>query len=67
MEVMTGLHQLKVPIPNNPLGYVMPYLIELPDGCAIIDPGWDADESMQALESQLGEIARGLADRLPER
>jgi glyoxylase-like metal-dependent hydrolase (beta-lactamase superfamily II) len=62
MEVMSGLHQLKVPIPNNPLGYVMPYLFEVPGGCAIIDPGWDADESLQALESQLGELGYATSD-----
>jgi glyoxylase-like metal-dependent hydrolase (beta-lactamase superfamily II) len=61
MEIINGLHQLKVPIPNNPIGYVLPYLFQVPGGCAIIDPGWDADESVEALQSQMGEL--GLAFR----
>jgi glyoxylase-like metal-dependent hydrolase (beta-lactamase superfamily II) len=53
MEVIPGLHQLKVPIPDNPIGFVLPYLFEVPGGCAIIDPGWDDPESEAALQSQM--------------
>ena len=28
LQIMDGLYQLRVPIPNNPLGWVLPYLIE---------------------------------------
>ena len=62
MEIIAGMYQLKVPIPNNPVGYVLPYVFEVEGGCAIIDPGWDADESYEALQQQLAEIGAGVRD-----
>ncbi len=62
MEIIAGLHQLKVPIPNNPIGYVLPYLFEVPGGCAIIDPGWNADECEASLRSQMGALGLGFGD-----
>ena len=62
MEIATGLHQLKVPIPNNPVGYVLPYVFDVPGGLAIIDPGWDAEESVASLQSQLAEIGAGFGN-----
>jgi glyoxylase-like metal-dependent hydrolase (beta-lactamase superfamily II) len=61
-EVIPGLHQLKVPIPNNAIGYVLPYLMEVRGGYAIIDPGWNADESVDTLRNQLGELGLGFND-----
>jgi len=40
-EVLAGLYQLKVPIPNNPLGWVLPYLIPGDDGYTLVDSGWN--------------------------
>ena len=62
MEIIPGLHQLKVPIPNNPIGYVLPYLIEVPGGFTIIDPGWNAEESVMSLKRQLGELGLSFRD-----
>jgi glyoxylase-like metal-dependent hydrolase (beta-lactamase superfamily II) len=62
MEIIPGLYQLKVPIPNNPIGYVLPYLIEVPGGYTIIDPGWNADESVRSLKRQLGELGLSFRD-----
>src|SRR5690242_10634992 len=59
MQIIDGMFQLKVPIPNNPIGYVLPYAFQVPGGIAIIDPGWDADESVDSLKEQLGEIGAG--------
>jgi glyoxylase-like metal-dependent hydrolase (beta-lactamase superfamily II) len=61
-EVLPGLWQLNVPIVNSPIGYVMPYLMEVPGGYAIIDPGWDEDESISSLRSQLAELGLGFGD-----
>jgi len=55
-EIIAGLYQLKVPIPNNPIGYVLPYLIETQGGYTLIDPGWNADESVDSLKRQLGDL-----------
>jgi glyoxylase-like metal-dependent hydrolase (beta-lactamase superfamily II) len=62
MKIVEGLHQLKVPVPNNPVGFTLPYLFEVPGGAAIIDPGWDAPESVESLQSQLAELGLSFAD-----
>jgi glyoxylase-like metal-dependent hydrolase (beta-lactamase superfamily II) len=51
--IAPGIYQLQVPIPNNPLGYVLPYLIEGDDGYMLVDSGWDAPEAYGALMAQL--------------
>ena len=61
-EVISGLFQLKVPIPNNPLGYVLPYLIPGDDGYTLVDCGWNTDEAFEALESQLRELSVSFDD-----
>ncbi|MEX0786050.1 MAG: MBL fold metallo-hydrolase [Dehalococcoidia bacterium] len=55
-EVISGLYQLKVPIPNNPIGFVLPYLIPGDDGYTMIDCGWNTPEAFAALESELAEV-----------
>lgn len=55
-EVISGLYQLKVPIPNNPVGFVLPYLIPGRDGYTLIDCGWNTPEAFAALESELDEV-----------
>ena len=55
-EVLSGLYQLRVPIPNNPLGWVLPYLIPGDDGYTLIDAGWNTPESFAALEAELREL-----------
>ncbi len=52
-EIIHGIYQLQVPIPNNPLGYVLPYLIEGDDGYMLVDSGWNAPEAYGALMAQL--------------
>ncbi len=61
-EVIPGLYQLKVPIPNNPIGYVLPYLVDSPGGYTLIDPGWNADESVESLRRQLDELGLTFKD-----
>ncbi len=62
MEIVNGLHQLKVQVPNNPVGFTLPYVFEVPGGASIIDPGWDADVVLDELTSQLGDIGVSLRD-----
>jgi len=62
LQVMDGLLQLKVPIPNNPLGWVLPYLIEGSDGWTLVDTGWNEPEAWQALEQQLVDAGCGFAN-----
>lgn len=48
-----GLWSIPVPIPVNPLRYVLVYALELRDGVAIVDAGWDTDEAYAALTAGL--------------
>jgi glyoxylase-like metal-dependent hydrolase (beta-lactamase superfamily II) len=61
-EILPGLYQLKVPIPNNPLGWVLPYLIAADDGYALIDSGWNTPESFEALEEELRALSLDFSD-----
>ncbi len=54
-KVRDGLWSIPVPIPDNPLRYVLVYAFELPDGVAIVDAGWDTEEAWQALVGGLAE------------
>ena len=48
-KVRPGLWSVPVPIPNNPLRYVLVYVLELDDGVALVDAGWNTDSAWQAL------------------
>ena len=48
-KVQDGLWSIPVPIPNNPLRYVLVYVLELSDGVALVDAGWDTPEAWDAL------------------
>ena len=56
-EVLPGLFQFKVPIPNNPLGWVLPYLVPGDDGYTLVDCGWNTPEAFAALEEELKEVS----------
>ncbi|MBI3965673.1 MAG: MBL fold metallo-hydrolase [Chloroflexi bacterium] len=62
MEVATGIHLLKVPIPGSPLGHLNAYLIRADGGGYLVDCGWAAPEAFDALESQLRDIGIGFRD-----
>src|SRR5258708_38052282 len=47
-RVRPGLWSIPVPIPDNPLRYVLVYGLELPDGLAIVDARWATPEALQA-------------------
>jgi glyoxylase-like metal-dependent hydrolase (beta-lactamase superfamily II) len=61
-RVRPGLWSIPVPIPVNPLRYVLVYALELPDGVAIIDAGWNTDEAYQALVAGLGVAGFAITD-----
>jgi glyoxylase-like metal-dependent hydrolase (beta-lactamase superfamily II) len=48
--IRDGVWSIPLPLPYNPLGYVLTYLFVLADGgLALVDAGWDNDESWTAL------------------
>ncbi|GAA3441984.1 MBL fold metallo-hydrolase [Planomonospora venezuelensis] len=52
-RVRPGLWSIPVPLPAIPLRYVLVYALELPDGVAIVDAGWNTDEAYGALAAGL--------------
>ena len=40
MEIVPGIHQIQVPIPDNPLEYLNSYLVDGKDGWLMVDTGW---------------------------
>lgn len=61
-QIIPGIYELKVPIPNNPLGDTNVYLIKDTAGYTMIDTGWDSDESFNSLRRQLAEIGVSFPD-----
>jgi glyoxylase-like metal-dependent hydrolase (beta-lactamase superfamily II) len=61
-----GLWSVPVPIPNNPLRYVLVYVFELADGpnggVAIVDAGWPTDDAWEALTAGLDTCGFDVAD-----
>lgn len=60
IEIIPGIYQLKVPIPNNPLGNTNTYLLRSNDGYLIIDPGMNNDEAFEALKKELAEAGASI-------
>jgi len=47
--VRPGLWSIPVPIPNNPLRYVLVYAFETERGPYLVDAGWNTDDAFQVL------------------
>jgi len=47
--VRPGLWSIPVPIPNNPLRYVLVYAFETDKGPYLVDAGWNTDDAYQVL------------------
>ncbi len=62
MQVIPGVHQLKVPIPDNPLAFLNAYLVKTPEGSLLVDTGWNTDLSYAELIRQLEEAEVTLDD-----
>lgn len=54
--VRPGLWTLPVAFPDNPLRYTMSYVLEVPDGVVVIDPGYGSDENWELLRRGLQTI-----------
>ncbi len=62
-EVRPGLWSVPVPIPINPLRYVLVYVLELSGGgVALVDAGWDTDEAWTALAEGLSALGASAGD-----
>ena len=50
-KVRPGVWSIPVPIPDNPLRYVLVYAFELDNGIAIVDAGWNTEDAWSALNT----------------
>ena len=62
MEIAPGIYQLKVPIPDNPLGHLNSYLLEGKNGWLMIDTGWYTPDAFSSLEVGLKGLGLTLED-----
>jgi len=62
LEIIAGIHQIKLPLKDNPLGYVNTYLLRGTDGWTLIDAGWNDAESFEALNAQLADLGLTIGD-----
>ncbi|MBV8194945.1 MAG: MBL fold metallo-hydrolase [Candidatus Dormibacteraeota bacterium] len=60
--VAPGLWSIPVPLPNNPLRYVLVYAFELHDGVAVVDTGWNTEEAWTALSGGLRHAGFEMSD-----
>jgi glyoxylase-like metal-dependent hydrolase (beta-lactamase superfamily II) len=62
-EVRPGLWSIPVPIPDNPLRYVLVYALELDGGgVALVDAGWNTEEAWSALGDGLATAGGSMSD-----
>ena len=62
-QVVEGVWTLPLSIPPGHMPYTLAYLIEDSDGGVhLVDPGWDLDENLAAVERALRAIGRGWGD-----
>ncbi|MER5933301.1 MBL fold metallo-hydrolase [Streptomyces sp. NPDC002054] len=57
-----GVHALKVPIPDNPLGHTLVHVLDTDRGPVLVDTGWDDPASWDTLNAQLATLGLSAAD-----
>ncbi|MCX6000718.1 MAG: MBL fold metallo-hydrolase [Chloroflexi bacterium] len=62
MEIAPGIHQLRIPIPDNPLGYLNSYLVQGTKGWLMVDTGWFTSSAFGHLQGKLRTLGLSLAD-----
>jgi glyoxylase-like metal-dependent hydrolase (beta-lactamase superfamily II) len=60
--VRPGLWSIPVPIPNNPLRYVLVYAFETERGPYLIDAGWNTDDAWNTLVAGLDRTGHAMTD-----
>jgi len=61
-QVAPGLWAIPVPIPINPLRYVLVYVFETDAGVYLVDAGWNTEDAWAALAAGLVESGHALTD-----
>jgi glyoxylase-like metal-dependent hydrolase (beta-lactamase superfamily II) len=61
-RVRPGVWSIPVPIPNNPLRYVLVYAFETDAGIYLVDAGWNTDDALDTLTAGLTTVGASMAD-----
>ncbi|HVW35473.1 MAG TPA: MBL fold metallo-hydrolase [Acidimicrobiia bacterium] len=61
-QVRPGVWSIPVPIPNNPLRYVLVYAFETDGGLYIVDAGWNTDDAYDTLVAGLAVAGAEITD-----
>ena len=61
-RVRPGVWSIPVPIPNNPLRYVLVYAFETDGGIYLVDAGWNTDEAFETLAAGLTSLGASMGD-----
>lgn len=61
-QVREDLWSVPVPLPHNPLRYVLVYLLVSAGGVVLVDTGWDTPEAWAALEAGLSTAGFAVTD-----
>lgn len=61
-QVRPGLWSIPVPIPDNPLRYVLVYVLDAGAAVALVDAGWNTDDAWAALVAGLEQIGAAISD-----
>ena len=62
MEIVKGINLLRVPIPDNPLGFLNCYLVAGTDGWLMVDTGWSTAEALASLRAGLKDLGLEVTD-----
>ena len=62
MEIVSGVHQIRLPFPQSTPGYTNVYVVEGSNGNILIDSGWDDSEMIWAFRAGLKEDRLKLQD-----
>ncbi|MFD9791217.1 MBL fold metallo-hydrolase [Streptomyces sp. NPDC059070] len=57
-----GVHSLAVPIPDNPLGHTLVYVVDTDRGPVLIDTGWDDPASWTVLSDGLTRLGTAVTE-----
>jgi glyoxylase-like metal-dependent hydrolase (beta-lactamase superfamily II) len=61
-QIRPDMWSIPVPMPDNPLRYVLIYLLEVPRGVVLVDAGWNTEEAWGALLAGLASAGYGVTD-----
>lgn len=62
MEIVRGVHQIKIPLQESSLEHINVYVAEGDEGNLLIDTGWNTPEAFNALKEGLRESGFGFKD-----